>query len=88
MSRSRKKNPVTTDSSCRKYWQNQANKRIRRMDETVEIPKGSKYRRYFEQYTICDYKIFWDPKPMIWHNPFTGEMEVHEADPEWKARRK
>lgn len=88
MSRSRKKNPVTTDNSCRKYWQRQANKRIRNTDVYEDIPDGARYRRYFDQYTICDYKFFWDPTPRVWFNPFKREWDIIDATPEWKARMK
>lgn len=56
MSRSYRK-PWVTDgykgSKTKQYCKNQANRLIRR---TKDVPNGNRYRRYYEQWNICDYK--------------------------------
>ena len=58
------------------------------MGDSVNLPSGNKYRRYFDQYTICDYKIEWCKDPIPWFNPFKEVWDIIEPTPEWKVRMK
>jgi hypothetical protein len=73
MSRSYKKNPVTTNSgsSFRKFAKNQANRRIRK---TKEMPDGKFFKKLYSSWDICDYKCFWTGESLWW--------------PYWRARMK
>ena len=87
MSRSVRK-PWYTDgykgSKSRQFFKRLANRRLRRTD--VDIADGNAYRRFFESWSICDYRWLYDPRPRIrWWN---GVMEVIQPDPEYKVRRK
>jgi len=71
-------------SKRKQFFKRYANRRIRRT--TDEIADGKAYIRFFESYSICDYKWLYDPRPRIrWWN---GVMEVIKPDPEYKVRRK
>lgn len=83
MSRSFKKNWIVTDnygSSYKKFAKRQANKRIRKSES---VPDGKAYRKFFESWDICDYKIHYS------QNFFYNEVEDSEYSPEiWKYRNK
>ena len=55
MSRSYRKYPqLKCERSC-KWGKRQANKKIRNLPITEDLPKGGGYKKYFEQWDICDY---------------------------------
>lgn len=56
MSRSYKKFPlIKCETSC-KWGKGQANRRIRRLPITEDIPNGRAYKNYYCSWDICDYK--------------------------------
>jgi DNA relaxase NicK len=58
MSRSRKKNPVSTDGGVKsvRWWKRQANKAVRNYQKSVD--NGKSYKRLFETYNIHDHKAY------------------------------
>ena len=57
MSRSYKKYPlVKCERSC-KFGKRQANKKIRSLPVSEDIPKGTGYKKYYQSYDICDYQF-------------------------------
>ena len=87
MSRSYRE-PVFKDSygTRHKQWaKREANQRIRR---TNDVPDGKAYRKYYDPWNIVDFKSRWDPWPTYRSNWRTGEIEMTDPVPEWKARRK
>ena len=45
-------------SPSKSYWKNQANRRVRK---AREVPDHRAYRKFYEQYDICDYKFKQEP---------------------------
>lgn len=70
-------------SKWKVFAANQANRRIRR---TKDVPDHKAYKKFYQQYDICDYKYQYDSKPSTYH--WGGEIHYFEADPRWKAVRK
>jgi hypothetical protein len=87
MSRSYKKNPVTTNSGSyyRRFAKNYANRQIRRSAEAYD---GSWSKKFTERWTICDFKCRWTPEQRVRMNYKTGELYWDDDGPEWKARMK
>ena len=55
MSRSYKKHPIITDhSKITRYKKREASKKVRR---TKDIAKGNTYRKIYDPWNICDYKL-------------------------------
>lgn len=83
MSRSYRKNWILTDnygSPYKKFAKRQANKKIRK---SKNVPNGKAYRKFFESWDICDYKIHYSP------DFFYKDAENLEYFPEiWKYRNK
>ena len=87
MSRSYRE-PVWTDnygSSYKKWAKRQASRKIRK---SQDVPNGKAHKKFYDSWNICDYKNRYDPWPSIYFNWITGEQEIIEPIPEWKARRK
>ena len=86
MSRSYRE-PWFTDGykgSKRKQWYKRyANHVIRNTDD---IPDGKAYRKFFDTWSICDYRFRYNPKPHIWS--YGGEIRVVEPSPIWRVNRK
>jgi hypothetical protein len=56
MSRSYKKTPVTQDFGRRRKHDKQlANRKIRRAKYLEEISSGGHYKKFYDQYDICDW---------------------------------
>jgi hypothetical protein len=70
-------------SSYKKWVKRQASKTVRR---AKDVPEGNAYRKLFDSWNICDYKMQWDPKPHYYMSG--GVMRVIEPTPEYKARMK
>jgi hypothetical protein len=87
MSRSYRK-PWITDgykgSKNRRFYKNFANRIIRRSKE--EIPDGKIYRKFIDRYSICDYIIWYNPKPHKYL--FNGKEYITNPTPFWKVIRK
>ena len=82
MSRSYKKHlwiRLKGDSS--KEGKRLANKRIR---HKTDVPDGRAYRKYYDQWNICDGQYLYDPRPR-WYN---WGQEWFYPDPVWKVRMK
>jgi len=54
------------------YFKNQANRRVRRAKNVTD---GKLYKKFYDQYEICDWKMLWTPA-------------INFCDPEWKAKMK
>ncbi len=54
MSRSYRKTPGWVDRNP--FGKNQANRRVRR---TPNVPDGKVYRKFYQMYDICDYKMLY-----------------------------
>lgn len=54
MSRSRKQVYGTCDRNP--FMKNQANRRVRKLSVDESLPDGSKYKKYFCSYDICDFR--------------------------------
>lgn len=62
MSRSYRKHFITDqsyNSKTPKFFKKQANRKIRR---TKDVPDGNRYKRYYDSWSICDYKSLIDPE--------------------------
>jgi hypothetical protein len=69
-------------SKRKQFFKRLANRRLRRT--VSDIADGKAYRKFFESWSICDFKWFHDPKPRIrWRN---GVMETIQPDPEYRIR--
>lgn len=87
MSRSYRKNLIRTDHGPSTWWfKRQASKTIRRVPLEETIPNGGIFKRYFEPWTICDYKFTYDPSPIIYS--YGGRIRVIEPDPLYRWRNK
>lgn len=86
MSRSRKKNPYRSDYSRSKtpFMKRLAAKRVRR---AKDVPNGSGYKKVSCSWDICDWKLRWDPYPIMGMYGHQEQMVIY-PDPEWKARMK
>lgn len=67
----------------KKYYKKLANRRIRR---SKNVPDHNSYKKFTDQWDICDYKYCYDPHPSI--HFWGGELHYYEPDPKWKAVRK
>lgn len=58
MSRSYKKNNITTDHRAKttKYWKRQANKKVRHSLLNILL-NGGVFKKLFDQYNLCDYRF-------------------------------
>lgn len=65
MSRSRKKNPVVTQTNC-KLAKKDANRKIR---NTEDIGSGNNYKKHYNSWNICDYKFWVKRLEGIWESP-------------------
>lgn len=54
MSRSRMKHPMFVDRSSKKLGKRLASRAVRR---AKDVPNGKGYRKYFESWNICDFKL-------------------------------
>lgn len=88
MSRSFKRPWVTDYSGARSFFKREANKKIRNLSVEDDIADGKSYRKYFESYTICDWKFRYDPDPWIHYHTKTGEPEWVSPEPIYKYNRK
>lgn len=89
MSKSYKKSPCYKDGN--KWGKKFANRRIRRL-KNEDIPNGSMYKRFYEQYNISDYKFYttWNEFLLMknnscWYNndrPLTEE-EIKKLFNDW-----
>jgi hypothetical protein len=89
MSRSYKKHlwiKCGCGSKSKTFFKNYANRTVRRKSVNFEIADGGSYRKFFDQYTICDCKLSYDPEPRIYF--FNGNPKIITGDPLWKYRRK
>ncbi len=71
-------------SRNRQYHKREANRTIRR---SIDVPNGKAYRKFYESWSICDYK-FPMLTPYIRWSFFKNEFEwVYEERP-WRVCRK
>ena len=80
--------PVWVDSygsKTKKLDKRFANKSVRRANN---VQNGKWYRKLYNPWNIVDWRSYWDPNPRVWINSWTGEIEIINPTPEWKARRK
>ena len=90
MSRSYRK-PYAVDgygTKHKKFMKNYANRVVRNISTDITIPTGNKYRRYFPQYDICDYKFKYSLVLHTFFNCGTGGLDFIAPTPKWKAYRK
>ena len=69
MSRSYKKSPICSDRPHgAKYWKRIGNKKVRKNKDY--LPKGKKYKKFYNSWEIHDYISRWDKKQAIndYHN--------------------
>lgn len=59
VSRSVKRNGYVTDNTCKRRTKRQANHRVRRVSD---VPSGGAYRKFFEPWVICDWRLPARPK--------------------------
>jgi len=71
-------------SRRKRFYKRYANRVIRRTES--EIADGKAYRKFFDNYSICDYKWLYDPNPHVFW--MGGKQYVIEPDPIWKVNRK
>jgi len=89
MSRSFKKPWLTDNGSYHQYFKDYANRVIRRIPYyEFDIADGGSYRKHFDQYSIRDFKVRYNPYPRFYHNYWTGVLEVIEPDPIYRYNRK
>jgi hypothetical protein len=72
-------------SKAKKYFKRLANRTVRK---SVEIQDGNWYRKVFEPWEICDYKMRWSPWPYVYFSWRENCLKWEDPTPEWKARRK
>ena len=61
MSRSYKYTPVATEQSkSKRFHKNLANRKIRKLPVYQDLNDGSDYRRQYDSYMICDFRIYRD----------------------------
>ena len=66
MSRSFKKSPVITDKNY-KWAKKDANKKMRKNNDIID---GNNYKKHYNSWDICDYKIWVTNKlSEFWQNP-------------------
>lgn len=59
VSRSVKRNGFVTDNTCKRRTKRLANHRVRR---ALDVPNGGAYRKFFEPWIICDWRLPARPK--------------------------
>ena len=89
MSRSYKKWPSYSDYS-RGPNGTKLNKRLasKKVRNAKDVPNYSGYKKVYESWDICDWKMDYDPWPSVYFSSLTGEKRYLYPDPLWKARRK
>jgi hypothetical protein len=70
----------------KKAMKRYANRKIRMISVYDDLADGMSYKRYIDQYDLCDWKFKWDPTPRIYW--VDGEMRLTEPEPWYKAGRK
>ena len=70
-------------SKYKRFAKNYANRRIRKFKD---VPDHTAYKKFSDQWDICDWKSLYDPNPYVMS--FCGKLETQEPEPKWKAIRK
>jgi hypothetical protein len=81
MSRSYKKHLFLKKNS--RFEKNFANRVVRR---SSDIPDGKAYRKFYETWNICDWVLFYDPTPRVYH--WGGKTRICGPDPLYRWRMK
>jgi len=70
-------------TKSKRYMKRSANRAVR---HAINLPNGKGYRKFFNPYDICDFRIPYNPWPIYYFK--NGDIKTIEPNPEWKARRK
>jgi len=88
MSRSTRQ-PWYTDgykgSKRKQYYKRYANHVIRHTDD---IPDGKAYCKFFDTWSICDYRFRYNPKPYVYFSWVENKFVLREPSPIWRVARK
>jgi hypothetical protein len=70
-------------SKRKQFFKRDANSCIRHI---ADIPDGNAYRKFYDTWSICDYRFPYDPNPFI--RCWRGYPELIEPTPFWRVTRK